>query len=82
MLMLLLPFLMNGKTGNMTNVLTEIMKTQQGSMNPMALLLLSMMSKDAQTKKAEEGTDAIKDFGGEDVLRMLKLLMQNKNKTN
>ena len=76
-LMLLLPFLMNGKAGNMTGILTEILKSQPSGVDPMALVVLSMLTgkKDKQ-EEATDATDGVKNFGGEDVANMLKMLLK------
>ncbi len=82
---MLLPLLMNGKSGNMTSILSEILKSQQTAVNPMTLLLLSMMSSSGVRqdgeKKEETGTAAAKNVGGEDVINVLKILMNAKNQS-
>ena len=81
-LMLLLPFLMNGKAGNMTGILTEILKSQPSGVDPMALVVLSMLTgkKDKQ-EEAADATDGVKNFGGEDVANMLRMLLKNKDQS-
>ncbi|MBO4538810.1 MAG: hypothetical protein J5781_00925 [Clostridia bacterium] len=79
MLLMLLPFLMNGQSGNMTEVLTEIMKAQPSGIDPMTLFALTMLTGKSNNKKAAaEGADAVKDFGGADVLSVLKALLEKK----
>ena len=77
-LLMLLPFLMNGQSGNMTDVLTEIIKAQPSGIDPMTLLALTMLTGKGCKKVAAEGTDAVKDFGGADVMSILKALLEKK----
>ena len=77
-LLMLLPFLMNGKSGNMTEVLTEILKSQSSGVDPMTLLALTMLTGKGNKKAAAEGTDAVKGFGGADVMSILKALLDKK----
>ncbi len=74
-LLLLLPLLMNGKSNNLNGVIGELIKNQQSSINPMTLLMLSMLG-GKESKNGKEGTDAVKDFGGEDVVNALRMLLQ------
>lgn len=83
-LLLLLPFLMNGKAGNMTGILTEILKNNQSAVDPTTLLLLTMLT-GKETKNGSDGqtggAEAVKNVGGEDVANMLKMLLKNRNQS-
>ena len=80
-LLLLLPFLMNGK-GDMTGVLTEVLKNQSSAVDPMTLIALTMLSGRKGTKQNEaSGTDSVKEFGGNDVLALLKILTEKKDQS-
>ncbi len=81
MLLLLLPFLMNGK-GDMTGVLTEVLKKQSSAVDPMTLLALTMLSGRNGGKTSEtSGTESIREFGGNDVLALLKILAEKKDQS-
>ena len=81
MLLMLLPFLMNGKSGNITEALTEIMKAQPSGINPMTLFALTMLTGKGDKQADAEGAEAVKGVGGADVLAMLKILLDKKNQS-
>lgn len=81
MLLLLLPFLMNGK-GDMTGVLTEILKKQSPAVDPMTLVALTMLSgKNGGKPTDASGAESIKEFGGNDVFTLLKILAEKKDQS-
>lgn len=80
MMLLLLPFLMSGK-GDVTGALTEVLKTRSSAVDPMTIVALTMLSGHNAKPADPSGTDPVKEFGGNDVLALLKILTEKKDQS-